>query len=223
MPSATSIKEASRILGDSFVGPADAAFALGFASSLGDIPVPHSPQTLQTMRDAGEMLIWRYADVGATPLTIMELVRRQPTLVDARFLQKMGYQLKDEWGIELEPSASTATCTGGWGVVLKDVLKESLNVAYEAQDDFLAAYGKRIGSAVRRRTAVEITYDTLILWMTRQQRVLERTWDWSSTRTTDGGYLNIGGFSKNGLQIFSYSRAVRHGALGVCPARVTNE
>ena len=135
----------------------------------------------------------------------------------------MGYQLKDEWGIELEPSANTETCAPGWDIVRKEVLKETLNVTYEEQERYLAEYAKKFSVAVRRRSAVEAVYDTLVVWLCHDQRLLERSWDWSSTRTVDGGYLNVGGFGKNGLQIFSYSRAVRHGALGVCPARQSNE
>jgi hypothetical protein len=44
-------------------------------------------------------------------------------------------------------------------------------------------------------------------------------WDWSSSRTIDGGFLNLGRFNDAGMQVFSYSRAVRHGQLGVCPTR----
>lgn len=175
------------------------------------------------IHDAGEMLIWRTAEGSGTALTITELIRRQPALFETRFLHKMGYQLKDEWGIELEPSASTETCSPGWDIVRKEVLKQSLNVTYEEQDRFLADYAKQRAVTVRRRSAVEIVYDVLVLWLCHNQRLLERTWDWSSTRTLDGGYLNVGGFGKDGLQIFSYSRAVRHGALGVCPARTSEE
>ena len=167
------------------------------------------------------MLVLRVTHVGAdVPLTILQMVQRQPEAFDQKLLRKMGYQLKDEWGIELEPSAATQTCAAGWALVRKSILDDTCNLAYEQQEACLHRYAKRRGlnSAVaRRRSGVEVVYDTLLYYTARQRRLLERTWDWSATRTGDGGYLNVGGFGSSGLQVLSFSRAIRHGALGLCP------
>jgi hypothetical protein len=64
---------------------------------------------------------------------------------------------------------------------------------------------------------VEGVYDTLLCFLARKVRLLEHSWDWSRSATLDGGYLNVGGFGATGMQILSFSRAIRHGRLGVCP------
>jgi hypothetical protein len=115
----------------------------------------------------------------------------------------------------LEPLAATDTCTFGWALVRKEILDETRNLAYDEQDEVVTRH--RVD--VRRRTAVEAVYDTLLHFGARHARLLETTWDWTKSRTVDGGYLNVGGFGSTGLQILSFSRAVRHAALGVCPTR----
>ena len=54
----------------------------------------------------------------------------------------------------------------------------------------------------------------------RRSRLLEAAWDWSSTPSADGGLLNVGGFTEAGLDVLAYSKAVKHGALGICPTLV---
>ncbi|MBI3786250.1 MAG: hypothetical protein HY270_22915 [Deltaproteobacteria bacterium] len=216
--------DARSILGADVLGPEEVATAFGTpAKLLGDLPIPYSRQELQVAMSHGEMLVLRLDRAAAdSSLTIQDLIRRYPQAFDARFLRKMGYQLKDEWGIELEPSAAVDTCTTGWALVRKAPIDSSCNLSYDEQEPRLRSYAEELGvaaTAVRRRTAVEIAYDTVLYFAARNIRLLEKAWDWSSTRTIDGGYLNVGGFHPNGLQILSYSRAVRHGALGTCPTR----
>ena len=69
----------------------------------------------------------------------------------------------------------------------------------------------------RRRSAVEIAFDLIAFQSARGVRLLAEGWDWSASRTFDGGYLNVGHFDERGMQIFSFSPGVRHGKLGVCP------
>jgi hypothetical protein len=223
MAAIQSVDAARALLGDDVLGPVDIEQAFGATAGTAIDAIPFTAQDLERARDAGEMLVLRVAQAPVgTPLTIVQMIQRYPQSFDSRFLRKVGYQLKDEWGIELEPCATTDTCSNGWALVRKTVLDDSLNLAYEEQDTAMARYARQLGvaaTAIRRRTAVEIVYDTLLYFTTRKVRLLEKTWDWSATRTVDGGYLNAGGFATNGMQVLSYSRAVRHGALGVCPTR----
>ncbi len=50
--------------------------------------------------------------------------------------------------------------------------------------------------------------------------LLADRWDWSSTSSNDGGLVNVGAFGEKGLDVLSYSKAVKHGALGICPTLV---
>jgi hypothetical protein len=219
--SSLSLDVARSILGNDVLGPAEIATAFGFTPEQRD-SVPFTQSELEAARAAGEMLVLRVPGPAGAPLTIQQKIQRSPQAFDARFLRKMGYQLKDEWGIELEPLALSETCAAGWYLARKTPLEDSLNRSYEEQDAALQIYAKQFGAAaenVRRRLGVEIVYDSLLYFASRQQRLLDKSWDWSATRTVDGGYLNVGGFGEQGLQVFSYSRAVRHGALGICPTR----
>jgi len=218
------VDEARRILGDEVLGPQEVERVFGPVPRTAlDLPIGLTREHAMAARDAGEMLVLRVARAaGDVPLTVLRMVERYPQAFDGKLLRQMGYQLKDDWGIMIEPRAATDTCAPGWALVRKETLESSRNLAYDEQDASLRAYTEALGvpaSAVRRRTAVEAVYDTVLYHAARGVRLLERTWDWSSSRTIDGGYLNVGGVSGRGVQILSFSPAIRHGGLGVCPTR----
>lgn len=215
------VATAQRVLGADVLGPAEVQAAFGVAAAT--LPIPYTLAELQSAKAAGEYLVLRVDRDAEGPLTLSRLISRFGDAFDQRFLQKMGYQLKDDWGIELEPLAKTATCDGGWSLVRKQILDDTRNLTYEDAEAALAHYAAALGvpaTVIRRRTAIEIAYDLILYRSARGEHLLASTWDWSSSRTIDAGYLNVGGFGKDGMQILSYSPAVRHGALGVCPVRM---
>ncbi len=215
-----SLSDARTVLGDDLLGPDEVTTVFGERAAA-DLPrgIPFTRDHLVAARNHGAMLVLRTACAGAgVPLTILHAVQQFPQAFDAKLLRQSGYQLRDEWGIALEPLAAADTCAAGWALVWKDVLPESCNLAYDEQDATIRSYAGVLGTDnLRRRTAVEAVYDTLLYLAARKTRLLQRTWDWSSSATLDGGYLNVGGFADHGMEILSFSRAVRHGQLGVCP------
>lgn len=224
MPAVLSLEEARAILGNDVLGAYEAESVFGAvpAAETG-APIPFTRDELVAANSMGEILVLRLASVGeGARLTILHMLQRSPEAFDKQLLHQVGYQLKDDWGIALEPRAGTDTCAPGWALVRKEILGNSRNLTYDEQDNTIRHYAETLGApftAVRRRSAVEVVYDTLLYFATRNARLLERTWDWSGSRTVDGGYLNVGGFTSRGMQILSFSRAVRHGGLGVCPTR----
>jgi len=216
------VEEARAILGENVLGPQEVTAAFGRAPKT-IVPIEFTRDDLQAARAAGEMLVLRVAHLtDHTALTVMQMLHRFPDAFDKRLLRQVGYQLKDDWGIELEPLAATETCAVEWALVRTQVLDDSRNLAYEEQAAVLQRYAETLhvpANRVRRRTAVEAVYDTILYSAARGARLLENTWDWTSSRTIDGGYLNVGGFGSSGMQVLSYSTAVRHGGLGVCPTR----
>ena len=216
--STTSIADARRIFGRDFLAPEDVARVLGGAAAAGSDAVPHPPALLQAAHARGDVLVFRVASDGV-PLTVMRLLERFPETVQPRLLQGVGYQLKDEWTVAQEPFASTATCTPGWSLVHRAPVPATCNLSYGQQETALARYAAEIGLAgrLRRRSAIEIVYDTVLLGRARETRLLEQAWDWSDTPTADGGFVTVGEFGRDGLHILGYSRAVRFGNLGVCP------
>jgi hypothetical protein len=213
MPPVLKGSDARAILGHDVLG-ADEAHAT-FGVRVEEPPLPFTADELDSAKMAGELLVLRLANDPTGPLTLQRMIQHMPQSFDGRYLRKMGYQLKDDWGIELEPLATTDTCHFGWALVRKEILAETRNLPYDEQEVLVTR--QRVD--VRRRTAVEAVYDTLLHFGARHARLLETTWDWTRSRTIDGGYLNVGGFGPGGLQVLSFSRGVRHGALGVCPTR----
>jgi hypothetical protein len=220
------LEEARAILGGDLLGPQEVTDVFGGVPKT-IVPIEFTSAQLHAARNAGEMLVLRVAHLSDnTALTLMQMLHRFPQAFDQRLLRQMGYQLKDDWGIELEPLAASETCAVEWALVRKQILDDSRNVSYDQQTPTLQRYAEALhvgASTVRRRTAVEAVYDTVLYFAARGVRLLENTWDWSSSLTVDGGYLNVGGFGSEGMQILSYSTAVRHGALGVCPTRQHGE
>lgn len=217
---ALNLSDARALLGGDVLGPEEVDTAFGKRSPADLTPaIPFTRDHLAAARSHGVMLVLRTVrDGGGAPLTILHMLQQFPQEFDPKLVRQMGYQLRDEWGIALEPLAAADTCTVGWALVWKDVLQESCNLAYDEQDAAIANYAGVLGSSdLRRRTAVEAVYDTLLYHAARKARLLQRSWDWSSSATLDGGYLNVGGFGAEGMEILSFSRAVRHGQLGVCP------
>ena len=104
-----------------------------------------------------------------------------------------------------------------WRLVHREPIPVTRNLSYELQDAALARYAESVGlGPVRRRSGIAMVYDTLLFERTHGLRLLERTWDWSDTPTSDGGFVTAGEFSAEGLHVLGYSRAVRFGTLGVC-------
>lgn len=211
---------AEELFGDAFFGAAAIEQAFGASIPEPLPPIPFSADVLQEAAAQGWMLVYRTPTLAGVPFTIAAASERFPELFDARFLRQVGYQLKDEWGILLEPLAHTETPRAGWALVTKRVLPATRNRSYHEQTQILERWSepwRKQGLVASRRLAVEAVYDCILAFRSRGERLLEREWDWSASSTLDGGYLNVGGFTPQGLQIFSYSAAVRHGALGICP------
>jgi hypothetical protein len=212
---------ARRLLGTDVLGPEEVMQAFGVRST--PPPIPYSATELEAAASNGQALILRIDKDTDGPLTLLRLIERFPEAFDAALLRKTGYQLKDDWGITLEPLASRETAAPGWALVHKEIVETTRNRTYEEQEEALVEYASARGwpaDGWRRRSAAEIVYDVLLTFNARGVRSLARTWDWSASRTIDAGCLNVGGFGSKGMQILSYSPAVRHGALGVCPVRV---
>jgi hypothetical protein len=222
--SAAQLEDARAILGDDLLGPEEVATVFGDnPATVSALATPFTREQLAAAQRASEMLVRRVTHDGrGVALTLSRLITLFPDAFDKKLLRQMGYQLRDDWGIELEPLAATDTAAPGWALVRKEILDGSTNLTYDEQDQVIALYAQRLdlrAGELRRRTAVEAVYDTILYAGARQRRLLERTWDWCASRTIDGGYLNVGGFTTRGLQVLSFSTGVRHGALGVCPTR----
>jgi hypothetical protein len=224
MTQRVTLEEARSLLGKDVYGPEEVAAAFGTLQlAAGDLPIPYGQVDIEAAKKAGEMLVLRISQAAdGQPITIVKMIEKFANAFDQDLLTKAGYQLKSDWGIELEPLARDKTCTFGWALVRKEILDDTRNLSYDLQEPRLREYAAAMqcpSNTVRRRTATEAVFDTVVAFAARGTRLLEKTWDWTSSETVDLGYLNVGGFGSKGMQILSFSGAVRHGALGICPAR----
>ena len=222
---ATSLIQARAIFGADLVGPEEIGRTLDtdpamLAQARPDVlaSVPYALPALEAAHARGELLILRVPSDGSGPLTILRLNERFPGVIQERLMKGVGYQLRDEWTLRQEPFAHKETCRLEWRLVQGAPLEETCNLSYAAQDEAMERYASAIGLVGRltRRSAVEATYDAVLLARAKGTRVLERSWDWTSTATTDGAYVAVGDFAPEGMHLVGYSRAVRFGTLGAC-------
>lgn len=181
--------------------------------------IPFGADDLARAKADGELLVLRVATLGDGPLTMLQLEARLAGSLNQKVHQGVGYQLRDEWTIDTQPFASSETCTTGWYLVRREALPATRNLGYRAQDAVLEALGATRAGVPRRRSAVEIAYDTLLWHRARGERLLAGAWDWSRSPSNDQGLAALGEFGEAGLGVIAYSRAVRFDTLGVCPQR----
>jgi hypothetical protein len=172
--------------------------------------LPFGRDQLMRAADDGMMLVLRAARTAAgKPLTIVELGARFPGRAGSTQPSSIPWYAR-------EPFASEETCRPGWALVDKGLFSRSRNLSYPEQDEELRNRSHLLGLSLRRRSAVEIVYDTLLYAAVHGERLLATAWDWSSSATSDGGFVTAGQFDEQGLHLLGYSQAVRFDSLGVC-------
>jgi len=221
------LAEATAALGGAVLGPAELASALGFdplavltAEERAAVQrVPFGPADWERARREGELLVLRVPRDPEGPLTMLRIAARIGGM-NPRVHEGVGYLLRDEWTIDPQPFAKDETPTAGWFLVRRAPVRDTLNVFYREQDEALERLGLPTRAGVpRRRSAVEVAFDTLAWHKARGERLLASCWDWSRSPSSDGGLVALGEFGEHGLGCIAYSRAVKHNALGVCAQR----
>lgn len=223
----TGLDAATTALAGAVLGPAEIAGALGFDPLAVLTPderaavasVPFSADELARARADGEFLVLRVPRDPEGPLTMLRLAGRLSGGLDPRVHKGVGYLLRDEWTIDTQPFATGESCAAGWRLVRRAPQPATLNRLYRDQDAVLTALGPTRQGVARRRSAIEIAWDTLLWQRARDERLLAGAWDWSRSASSDEGLAALGEFGPQGLGVVAYSRAVRFGTLGVCPQR----
>jgi hypothetical protein len=186
--------------------------------------IPFSREELEKAKDLGMMLVLRAPkDAEGRPLTISrirELFKKGDTLGDPK-KKKSSIFWNQDW-YQNEEFATKHTTNLGWGLVAKEVLPESLSKNWDEQQQVLAEWATKNGldpNTIRRRTPIEVVYDTILRYGANKESVLEKRWDWTSVQSSCGGPVCVGYFDSEGLYVYSYSRGGRGSGLGVCPSR----
>lgn len=204
--------DAARLFGEDLIDAAALGALLGSHAS--EIPpVPFARDVAEAARRDGCMLIFRPARLDdGRPLNLATLTQ----LTRGRHDGLVAFAGEDPWFLKDE-NINADVPEPGWALVAKEPWRETLNRTYAGGEE---ALHRRGGGRWRRRRAPEIVLDTLAYAAARGTRLLADAWDWSSTASHDGGLVNIGAFKTSGLDVLAYSKAVKHGALGICPTVV---
>ncbi|MEW6272103.1 MAG: hypothetical protein AB1689_22705 [Thermodesulfobacteriota bacterium] len=211
--SSLDLEEARRLFGDDLIEPATLSALLG--SDPASVPlIPFARETAEAAQRSGCILVYRPATLpDGRPLTLATLAE----VGSGRSDGLVAFAGEEPWFVG-DPVAGVEPVEAGWALAAKEPWPETINKTYPLAEQALA---RRAGATPwRRRRAAEIAFDTLAFAAARRTRLLADRWDWSSTSSLDGGLLNVGGFKESGLEVLSYSRAVKHGALGICPTLV---
>ena len=218
-----SLHEARELFGADFFGPDVVARALGETPAPRDgasesTAPPFSRADAEAARKAGGFLIHRPATLaGGAALTLAVLHQR---CNGSSAAAAMRFRSDDPWFLG-QAFAESETPEAGWALAIKEPWRATLNQTYDRASEALADFpGGAAATPWRRRRAVEIVLDCLVVAAVRGERLLSNAWDWSSSSAADGGLINVGGFGAGGLEVLSYSKAVKHGALGICPTLV---
>src|SRR5262245_27515914 len=184
---------ATTALGGAVLGPAEISAALGFdplsvltSDERAAVErVPFSADELARARADGEFLVLRVPRDATGPLDMLRLAERLSGGLDPRVHKGVGYMLRDEWTIDAQPFATAETCAAGWRLVRREPLPATLNRLYRDQDAILAELAAARPGVSRRRSAVEIAWDTLPWHRAHDERLLARAGDWSHSPSTD--------------------------------------
>ena len=226
--------EAREIFGKDFLGPEAIQTTFGVELTPDELKkvedVPFTREELEQAKQLGMMLVLRVPRLGEgkteRPLTIdsvRELFTKGDSLGDPKKKkQKVFYGKKGESWYDNEKFVTQDTPKLGWGLVMKSVLPDSLSKNWDQQEEVLKKWAKDNNidpTLVKRRTPVEIAYDTLIYYGANKESLLEDKYDWTEVQSSDGNFVRVGRFGSGGLGVDGASRGHASSGLGVCPSR----
>lgn len=234
------IERAQRILGKDFLGPKSVIFMQKKLNAVGvDVefnidslpPIPYDEQDLQLASQNGEMLVLRAGaqrlngtEEQITVMNFRELFRRDPnSKLDTPF-----YSFRsgaNDWYPSENFAAQPGEIQLGWALVKKDVLANSKNKKWDKQEELLRKYGEELekkgatNTQVSRRTAMEVTWDTMLYYVHAGEQLLPGVYDWTKSRASHGYLVYVGHFDSRGLRVGRWYPEDADEGIGVCPAR----
>lgn len=199
--------------------------------NLGSIPdLPYTEEDLQLAKQNGEILVLRAGTMTEgtqRPINIInfrKLFKKDPNGV----LETPFYTFRkdaNDWYKNEDFAKKNVEIQPGWALVKKDLLEDSRNKNWNQQNDVLKAYGEELVQTgatnidVRRRTAMEAVWDAMLYYTNTGEHLLERDWDWTSSRTSGGYLVRVGVFDSNGLYVNGWNPEHSRSNVGVCPSR----
>ena len=234
------MERAKDILGRDFLGPEAVRTMQTKLKTVGvDVefpidnlpPLPYGEQDLQLAKQNGEMLVLRAANKrqakSEIPLTIVdfrEFFRQDPDhKLDTPFYTFRSNA--NDW----YPSEGFAAKPGEiqlcWTLVKKEIMKNSTDKNWSKQEDLLKDYVsdlKRKGATnteVRRRTAMEAIWDTMLYYANTGEQLLGDKYDWTNSLASNDNRVHVGAFASDGLHVNGWLPRSSREDIGVCPSR----
>ncbi len=126
----------------------------------------------------------------------------EQTRVLRDYLKGLGTLTKEELG----------ECSDAILNSIRDLMKFDMKAASRQLSDLLV-------NKNHRRSPGEILYDWMLLFKNGKGRLLEKTYDWSSARTSDGRLVNFGYADAGGAYVYGYHPVYSSDFLGVVSVR----
>ena len=228
---AIDFREVQEILGKDFIGPEAIETTLGIKLSPEELEqvenIPFTREELEQAKELGMLLVLRVPhDKDKQPLTLnrmREILAGEDKLGDPKKKKsKLIYSQPGEGWYNNEAFATGSVTGFGWGLAKKEVLQESLSKNWDEQEEILKKWAGKNNidpQAIRRRTPIEVAYDTMLYYGANKETLLEGTYDWTSVQSSDGSFVSVGSFVSAGLGVGRAARGGRRSDFWVCPAR----
>lgn len=241
LPQGGMVERAREILGPNFLGVEAIremenrlkAVGANVEFTLDNIPpFSYTEQDLQIAKQNGELLVLRAgqgkkangSNFALNIINFRDLFKKDPNgVLDTPF-----YSFRNDandWYKNEDFAKKAVEIQLNWALVKKDPLEDSTSKTWNQQEDVLRAYGEELkqnGASnvdIRRRTAMEVAWDTMLYYTNTRQHLLKQAYDWTSSRTSDGGLVRVGGFGSGGLGVGRWNPEDSYSSIGVCPSR----
>lgn len=189
-------------------------------------PLPYSEEDLKLAKENGEMLVLRPKTMTVngvpTDITIMEF----RNLFDQDPVGNGTHAIyPNTWHSGEDFAEKRAAINSSWALVKKEVLNGSTDKDWNTQGDVLRQYGeelKRKGAKnadIKRRTAFEAMWDTMMYYTNTGDKLLVNVYDWTETKTSGRSLVFVGGFDSGGLGLLDRDPGDPDPYIGVCPSR----
>ena len=186
------------------------------AAHVADAPaIPFARDVATAARESGCMLVYRPATL---PDGDADHACGLAKLCSGRGDGFVAFAGEDPWFVD-DATVNADTVEAGWALVAKEPWRETLNQVYERADAALRAPRRRRcrGAAAARPRSRSTCSPT----RPRAARVCSPTAGTGRRRNRTTAVSSTWAASATaGLDVLSYSKAVKHGALGICPTLV---
>lgn len=187
-------------------------------------PIPYSDTDLQIAKEVGEMLVLRVGEMKrkkegvseVIPISLInfrKLFRQDPVGdIQTLFWSFSGHPMALDWYKDQPFATRGGEISLGWALVAKKPYTYTVCQSWDRQTEMLNYLSQALANKgasstnLRRRTATEATWDTLLYYMANREQILRDSFDQTQTQESGGDFVVMGGFNYFGLQLDHWVR-----------------